>query len=83
MEADALGSVREITDLHGDLVVLVDLDVLEHYLRWDYLEALGVDGLLLGRGTALDGRAAYLGLHFYYYVSYISNEGQHHSKRNS
>lgn len=53
MEADAFGAIGEVTDLDGDLIVLVDFDVLEDDFCGDDFEGLGVDGVLFGGGATL------------------------------
>jgi hypothetical protein len=52
LETDAFGPVGQVSDLDGYFVILIDLDVLEDHFGRDDLEALGVDGLLLGHRVA-------------------------------
>lgn len=47
LEANAFGSVGEISDFDSYFIVLVDFDVLEDDFCWDYFEALRVDSLML------------------------------------
>ena len=47
LEANAFGSVGEISDFDSYFIVLVDFDVFEDDFCWDYFEALRVDGLML------------------------------------
>ncbi len=54
LKSDAFGAVGEVADLDSDFIVLVDFDVLEHYLGRDDLEGLSIDRVLLGGRATLD-----------------------------